>query len=195
MLLANKLIGFVLRQAIGAVAGDESGEIAANVAGQVVRLVERHFFDHSQTLPKALARANDRAWQSLSIALVGNTFLDRMTLFFASGDDKGIREQVSLFLQDKTIAFESTSPDFRRRCVTELIKARKNGRLSAKHISGKVIANHAASFRHYADLKGMVDGAHQVVSEMADGVAAEFPNLGQFLRSSSGPAATKAKRP
>ena len=61
MSLVGKLIGFGFRQVIVAEAGNETSKIA----GTVLHLVERHFTDHSQTLPKALARANDRAWQAL----------------------------------------------------------------------------------------------------------------------------------
>src|ERR1700676_5577666 len=98
MSLVNNLIGFGFRQVIG----ESAGATAEFVAG----FVEKRFTDHSQTLPKALARANDRAWQALSIALAGDGFLDKIKVFFSSGDDKGIREQVRLFLQDKTIGFE-----------------------------------------------------------------------------------------
>src|SRR5688572_20758526 len=120
MSLVGNLFGFGLRQAIGAVAGDEAGESAGKAAGSVIQLVEKHFTDHSQTLPKALAKANDRAWQALSIAIAGDGFLDKIKVFFASGDDKGIREQVQLFLQDKNIGFEGTSAEFRKQCLTEL---------------------------------------------------------------------------
>lgn len=116
MSLVGKLIGFGLRQAIGAVAGDNAGQIAGNAVGPVVQFVERYFIDHSQTLPKALARANDRAWQALSIALAGDGLLNGIKVFFALGDDKGIREQVRLFLQDRTIAFDGSSADFRKKC-------------------------------------------------------------------------------
>lgn len=178
MSLVGKLIGFGFRQVIGAVAGDEAGELAENVAG----LVERHLADHSQTLPKALARANDQTWQALVIALAGDGFLDQVKVFFASGDDKGVREQVRLFLQDKNIAFEGTSADFRKKCLGELKTARKSGWLSAKDLSSREIAHQTVSFKRYADPKGLVDGAHQVVGQMADGLAAEFPNLGKLLR-------------
>jgi hypothetical protein len=106
--LVGPLIGFGLRQVVGVAAGDEVGELTGRVAGAVIQLVEQHFTDHSQALPKALARANDRAWQALGIALAGDGFLDKVKVFFASGDDKGIREQVRLFLQDKNVAFEGT---------------------------------------------------------------------------------------
>ena len=87
MSLAGKMIGFGLRQVIGDVAG--------NATETVVKLVVKRFADNSQTLPKALARANDRSWQALGIALAGDGLLDQIKVFFlASGDDKGIREQV-----------------------------------------------------------------------------------------------------
>src|ERR1035441_9705224 len=117
MSLIGNLIGFGLRQAIGAVAGDEAGAMAAKVAGPVIQLVEKRFTDHSQTLPKALTKANDRAWQALSISLAGDGFLDKIKVFFASSDDKGIRKQVQLFLQDKTIGYKGMSADFRKKCL------------------------------------------------------------------------------
>src|ERR1035438_1822809 len=101
MSLVAKLIGFGFRQALGAGAGQ--------TAELVVGAVEKHFTDHSQTLPKALVKANNRAWQALSIALAGAGFLDKIKVFFASGDDKGIREQVRLFLLDKNIRSKERS--------------------------------------------------------------------------------------
>ena len=53
MSLVAKLIDFGFRQTLGAGAG-QTAEI-------VVGAVEQHFADHSQTLPNALAKANDRA--------------------------------------------------------------------------------------------------------------------------------------
>src|ERR1051325_3772509 len=167
MSLVFKLIGFGLRQVIGTVAGDEATE----AAGTVVKVVEKRFTDHSQKLPKALARANDRAWQALSIALAGDTFLDKIKVFFASGDDKGIREQVRLFLQDKNIGFEGTSNDVRKKCLTELTKAKKAGLLSAQKLIASEVGQQAARFQRYADPKGMVDGAEQVIGQIAGDLA------------------------
>jgi hypothetical protein len=48
-------------RAIGIVAGDVASESAGQAAGTVIQAVEKYFTDHSQTLPIALARANDRA--------------------------------------------------------------------------------------------------------------------------------------
>src|ERR1019366_8187893 len=182
MSLVSKLIGFGFRQVIGAVAGDDAGELTGKLAGPVIQLVERHFTDHSQTLPKALAKANDRAWQALSIALAGDGFLDKIKVFFAAGDDKGIREQVQLFLQHKNIGFEGTSADFRKQCLVELKTAKKAGLLSAQNLSPSDVARQTANFQRYADPKGMVDGAEQVVGQIADDLASEYPNLAKLLR-------------
>lgn len=182
MSLVGKLIGFGFRQVIGAVAGDDAGELAANVGGPVVQFVEQHFMDNSKTLPKALAKANDRAWQALGIALAGDGFLDKIKVFLASGDDKGIREQVRLFLQDKNIAFEGTSAYFRKKCLAELNQAKQAGLLMAQNLSPNAIARQTASFQRYANPKGMVDGAEQVIVQIADDLTSEYPNLANLLR-------------
>lgn len=182
MSLVGNLIGFGLRQVIGAVAGDDAGELTGKAAGTVVRLVEKRFTDHSQKLPKALAKANDRAWQALSIALAGDTFLDKIKVFFASGDDKGIREQVRFFLQDKNFGFEGTSAVVRKKCLNELTKAKKAGLLSAQKLIASEVGQQAAKFKRYADPKGMVDGAEQVIGQIANVLALEYPNLAKLLR-------------
>ena len=182
MSLVGKLIGFGLRQVIGAVAGNDAGQMAGKAADSIIPLVEHHFADHSTTLPKALTKANDRAWQALSISLAGDGFLDTIKVFFASSDDKGIREQVRLFLQDKTIAFEGTSADFRKKCLAELYQAKKASLLTAQNLSPNDVARQTANFQRYADPKKMVDGAEQVIGQIADELASAYPNLAKLLR-------------
>ena len=62
-------------------------------------------------------------------ALAGDGFLDRVRTFFASGDDKGVREQVAAFLQSNAIPFAGTGDLFRGLCLDELKALRKSGRL------------------------------------------------------------------
>src|SRR4051812_35421600 len=112
MSLVKKLVCFGLRQAFGV------------SVDKVVESVEQRFTDHAQTLPRALARANDRAWQALAIALAGNGFLDQLKVFFASGDDQGVREQVGRFLGNG-LSFKGLPDDFRKTCLTELRNARQ----------------------------------------------------------------------
>jgi hypothetical protein len=101
--------------------------------------------------------------------------------FLASGDDKGIRDQVRLFLQDKTISYEGSSADFRMKCLAELKAAKKAGWLS-QTASSQEIARQTASFKRYTDLKGLEDGAGKLVAQIADDLDPHFPNLSKLLR-------------
>ena len=123
MSLVTQLIGFGLRQVIGDSADD---------VGQVVGVVEQRFRDHSRTLPKALEQAHNRAWQALGVALAGDGLLDRVKVFFASGDDKGVREQVQVFLKSNAVSFDGTPAEFRQACLDELKRLRKSGLLSTQ---------------------------------------------------------------
>src|SRR5689334_22184273 len=115
MSILAKMIGFGLRQVLDV---DAEG---------VVDTVLSRFGDHSQALPRALMRANDRAWQALGVALAGEGMFDRLKRLFASGDDKGVREQVRQFLDSKAITFEGTSATFRQTCFDDLQRLRKSG--------------------------------------------------------------------
>ncbi len=60
MLIFRKLGSLALRQ----LAGDRAKDL--------LLLVENHLTDHSQRLTEALARANERAWKTIEIALGGS---------------------------------------------------------------------------------------------------------------------------
>jgi hypothetical protein len=138
--------------------------------------------DHSQALPRALARANDRAWQALGVALAGDGFLDQIKVFFASQDDKGVREQVSRFLNGSRLHFEGTPVQFRKACLEEPQRERKAGWLSAQNLPAREMARQTATFRRYADPKGLVDGAEQAAGQVAEQLATDCPKLAELLR-------------
>ncbi|MEI7688054.1 MAG: serine/threonine-protein kinase, partial [Planctomycetota bacterium] len=177
-MFAGKLIGFGLRQVVGDVAG--------NATEAVANLVINRFKDHSLILSKALARANDRSWQALAIALAGDGLLDKITGFFASGDDKGIREQVRIFLDANQVTFRDSSPQFRTKCLADLKKAKAVGLLNAD-ASLKNVAAEAALFQRYADPKRLIDAADQVVRQISDDFGPGYPNLAKLLRETSPP--------
>src|SRR5947209_3393710 len=96
------------------------GEPTAHVTRYAAGWVEDRFNDPSQALQKALANANDRAWQSLAIALAGDGFLDQVKVLISEGADKGIRQQLKPFLDRTADAYNATPADFRRACLSEL---------------------------------------------------------------------------
>ena len=173
MSLVAQLVGFGLRQVIG--------DFADN-AVKIVGAVEQRFRDHSRTLPKALEQAHDRTWQALGVALAGDGLLDRVKVFFASGDDKGVREQVQLFLQSNAVSFDGAPDQFRRDCLDELKRLRKSGLLSVQGGSSAEIARQAAGFRRHADPQGLIEEARRAVAGVADTLAEGYPNLSRLLR-------------
>ncbi len=169
----TQLVGFGLRQVIGDY---------ADGAVQVVALIEQRFRDHRTTLPKALNHANQRAWQALGVALAGDGLLDRVKVFFASGDDKGVRQQVQLFLNGNALSFAGTPTDFRRDCLDDLQRLRKSGRLSTQQQSPQEFAHQAAGFRCHADPQGLVEEARRAVDGVAEALAENYPKLARLLR-------------
>jgi formylglycine-generating enzyme required for sulfatase activity len=184
---ATQLLGFGLRQVIAesadsVVQAAEVVEQGIPVAAKVIKLVERYFRDHSRTLPIALAEAHDRAWQALAIALAGDGFLNRVKVFFSSGDNKGIREQVQFFLAENAFSFDGTRDDFRVSCLDELKRLRKSGLLSVQGVSAAEIARQSAGFRRQADPAGLVEEARRAVAGVADALTADYPNLSRLIR-------------
>jgi formylglycine-generating enzyme required for sulfatase activity/tRNA A-37 threonylcarbamoyl transferase component Bud32 len=164
------LIGYGLRQVVG-----ES-------ADQAVTFLEQHFADHSQALPRALAAANDRAWQALAVALAGDGFLDQVRLFFASGDDKAIREQVGRFLASKPLPFDGSPTEIRKACLGELKQARKAGLLAASPLKARDAVQHTAAFQRWADPTALVEGAWQAVTQVAAALTPMCPKLASLLQ-------------
>ncbi len=71
---------------------------ALPLVGRVAAAIRQRFTDHSHALPRALARANEQAWQAIAVALTGDGWVDAVRNFFtASGDQKGFREEVRPF--------------------------------------------------------------------------------------------------
>jgi hypothetical protein len=125
MSAATELFAFGLRQVIDV--AETAGQIAeaAGPAGAVIALVRRRLTDHSETLPRALAGANDRAWQAVAVALAGRGFLTRVKEFFTGQTPRAVHDQVEAFLAREADSFPGTSEEFRRACLRELHLARK----------------------------------------------------------------------
>ena len=106
MSIKKNLVYFGLRQVIG------------EGVDELADIVKSHFCDPSRTLPKALQSANEKAWQALELALVGDSLSGKFKTFFTSAQMKAITSQVDAVLDEK-------GKDFRKRCLQELKTAKK----------------------------------------------------------------------
>src|SRR5438552_409652 len=121
------------------------------IAGKIEGFIRNHLTDHSQRLPNALRKANDRAWQALEITFAGDSFGDWVRVTFASAEYRAFREQVKAFLAaNPLIAFE-TKTAFRRACLEQLQAARKAGFLTNGQLSPQELTHKAAALSSFSD--------------------------------------------
>src|SRR5436309_1338023 len=100
MNLVSHLVCYTLRLVLGEAADHALKGLAGRLG------------DASQALPRALARANDRAWQALGMALAGDGFLDQLKTLLVARDTKALREQIRRFLEVSAFSFEGRPAEF-----------------------------------------------------------------------------------
>jgi hypothetical protein len=167
--LGNALVSLGLRQVL-------RGGIENIVAG-----VNGLFQHHPRTLPQIIQRALDRFWQSLAVALAGDGLLDRVKLFFASGDAKVIREQVEPFRSATAACFAYTTPEFRAPCLAALKRLRQTGLLKSTDLEAAEVVRLVEVSRRCGDDREFIEEAQRTVARIADTLAAEFPQLSCLL--------------
>ena len=172
MSLLVSLIGFGLRQVL---------DFDCDGAGGLVGAVEAHFINHGRTLERALVRAHDNSWKALACALAGDGLLGRFNGLFASGDQKGFREEVRIFLADRAAQIGEPPERLRRACLGELDLLRRSNRLTVTMLVPAEVAESAATFGRHSDLGGLIEGATRAVGQIADALSGECPaRLGCF---------------
>src|SRR5689334_18154341 len=69
--IARFVFGMAVRPVVEGAAVHIGGGVATAAVGPVMDFLAERFTDQSQRLNRALARANDRAWKALEVALAG----------------------------------------------------------------------------------------------------------------------------
>src|SRR5205085_1083090 len=85
-------------------------------------------------------------------------------------------------LEQTAVGLEETPADLRKRCLDELQRLRKAGRLTAGRVSPSDLARQSASFDRFSEPAARSRAAHRIIAQVADGLAAEAPNLAALLR-------------
>jgi serine/threonine protein kinase/TM2 domain-containing membrane protein YozV len=156
-------------------------------AGRVEQAACRWLVDHGRKLPNAIARAEDRSWKTLALALSGDQFLDRAARFFASADETAFRAQVKALLDSDQLNLGTTGEDARRRCLTDLNRFRQAGKARpAESSPAETARTLMLDLRARSEPLGLVDGALAAVGRIAEELAPEYPHLADLLRPSGG---------
>jgi serine/threonine protein kinase len=165
MTLLGHIIAFGVRQTLG-------------LATAAVKTAS---IDHGQALSNAIARANDRAWQVLTVALGGGSLLDRVRVSI-SADQRGVRDEVRRFLE-APVGLPPLSDDDRAACLRELRQLGRAGRLDSTDLTAEQFVAPAAHFERYSDPTALAAAARRAAAHAADGLdAVAAPRLAALLR-------------
>src|SRR5262249_12071931 len=143
--------------------------------------IENRLTDHSQALPRALAKANDRAWEAVGLALAGDGLFARIRDVFRDADLRGVRDSIRSFLDTTPTGLENSPAGVRAKPAEEWTRLRKGRRLAAGTEPPGELARRAASMERHGDPARMTAAAHQAVRETAEALRAEAPHLAALL--------------
>ena len=180
------IVESMCKLALGDLVGDETAEAVGGLgglAGGVAWLLHQHFSDHSQRLPRALHRSNQRAWRTLELALAGDGWLTKLKNLLARGEDKAMAAQIRAFLEANCLKELDQHPaDVRQLCLEDLQKARAAGQLEGGQFNGAALAEEAKSWEGLRDPQDRLKGDLQAVSRMAAHLRQQgYPHLSWLL--------------
>ena len=138
--------------------------------------VKSRFDDPSQALPKAIAAANDRAWQAVGLALAGDTLLGHIKGVFRDGDLKAVQAQIRAFVTDADTGLDGQPAGLRARACDELNRLQRAGRLGANDVQFESL-----DLTRFGGTARVADDALRAVQFIADDLKADAPHLSQVL--------------
>ncbi len=150
-------------------------------ADRVIGAIEKRLTDHSQALPKALAKANDRAWEAVGLALAGDGLFDRVRDVFRDADVKGVRDQIKKFLDQTPTGLETIPAANRVKATEEWSRLRKVGRFAVATIPAVELARRAATIERHGDPAGLTAAAHHAVRDTSEAIRVDAPHLAALL--------------
>lgn len=127
------------------VGGLEYGLMAVSA---VAEALHRRFVPEQNRLAQALLVANQRAWQTLELALAGDSFWQRCRSVWASADQKALRDELQAHIQSLRLPRQD-AVHFCRCCLCELRAARQQGLLDGERLDPARLASHAARFAQF----------------------------------------------
>ncbi len=153
----SMIIGFGLRQVIG--------------SDFVVEKVEDYFNDDSQILPNAIKVANERAWQALELAIIGNkSFHSKLTKLLTS-------KQIKMFSCQVEDILNLQGESFRQQCLLDLRNLQKQADLK-----GTEIVADCKSFDRFTEPERLINNAWEIVKQSANMLKQQgFISLSQLL--------------
>jgi serine/threonine protein kinase len=126
-------------------------QVLGEGAEKVLTLVRGRFTDQGQRVLEALYKADQRAWQTLEIALAGTSWWDQAKKSLAPREDQAFARELQSFLDATPLGELAGKAQFRERCLGELQQARKWGIIPGGRLSAEDLGRQAQGWGRHAD--------------------------------------------
>ena len=137
------------------------------------------FKDNSQRLAEALHQANARAWQTLEVALAGDSWWQRVKGLLGPREDQTLAHQVRAFLDATPLPELAGKTKYREACLAELRGARKARLLGGK---GPEATAAADLFVRFVDPRSLLAAEGNLLDRIAlELQQADYRNLAHLL--------------
>jgi serine/threonine protein kinase len=137
---------------------------ATKVAGSLGKMTGQQFGDQSRRLLDALRQSSQRAWNTIEIALAGNSLRERIRTIATRTEDRIFATQLQTFLA--TVPLGEDAHAVRTKALAELRHARKAGLLNTD-LDITALEKAADPLARYTTPAALVDAQEQALAHVA----------------------------
>src|SRR5262245_2121339 len=178
--IVQQLAALALGPAVRGVFESAGLDLGGTTGEAVCSVLAGHFKDQSQRLGHALKKSNERAWQTLEIALAGDSWWQRVKGMLGRKEDHALAQQVRAFLDATPMPELSGKTRYRDACLQELRAARKAGLFKAHDPDS--IAQAADVFARFIEPRCLLAAEAQVIDSIAAELEqSQYKNLADLL--------------
>ncbi|MDB5309719.1 MAG: domain, G-beta repeat [Gemmataceae bacterium] len=179
MRVLARLSVFALAPLVGGVCRAAGLSAAGEGLAAVAKFLADRLSDQSLRVADALRESADRAWQTLELALAGESLVSAAD----RGDDRAFREQVRLFLLNARFDGRAAGDrDFVPRCLAELRAAKAAGVLNGEDVDPVKLAERLGDLTRFGEPTALLAAQWQLADELASDLnTGGFPTLATFI--------------
>lgn len=156
-----------LRDVAFGAAGAGGLEYGAAAIQAVTELLRSRFVSQGSRLADALRLANHRAWQTLEMALAGDSFWQRCRTVIAHADEKALRRELQAYFQALKLP-QGDPARFCKQCLEEVRSARKRGLLEDAKLDPARLAEHAGKLVQFREAHEILAAERKILKYVCD---------------------------
>ncbi|MCX7701822.1 MAG: hypothetical protein N2039_13170, partial [Gemmataceae bacterium] len=176
-----------LRDVAFGAAGAGGLEYGVGALQAVIELLRSRFVSQGSRLADALCLANHRAWQTLEMALAGDSFWQRCRTVLAPADEKALRRELQAYFHALKLP-QGDPTRFCKQCLDEIRAARKRGLLDDGKLDPARLAEHAGRLVQFREAHELLAAEKKILNDVCDSLRqASCVNLAVLIETQPSP--------